>query len=159
MQCSRSRPSRADGVVRDVPSGGRSFGLCRVHRPRRPVGPFGLSGPSGVSGQGHRSFRIEARAQARDHSRDHGPGRVGDRPSVRRPRRATPAATRATATAGRRRRVDRALETAPEPTPLLSLADAEAPAASSGRSARAALASLAAHTIDRPPGGLADEGS
>lgn len=130
-QCSRSRPSQADGVVRVAAGGGRTFAACRGHRPRRPVGPYRLSGPSPASGPGHRSFRLEARADARD--------RRGSRP-----RSAEAARTRTTTTSGRRRRTDRGLE----PLRLAVVELRPEP-----RTAVAALASLAAHPD--PAGGRA----
>jgi hypothetical protein len=135
-QCSRSRPSQADGVVRVAAGGGRTFAVCRGHRPRRPVGPFRLSGPAPASGPGHRSFRIEARADARG-------ARTPDRRG-RRPTSVEAARTRTTTTSGRRRRTDRGLE----PLRLAVIELRPEP-----RTAVAALASLAAHPD--PAGGRA----
>ena len=178
MTCTRSCPSRADGVVRVAPGSGRTFAMCRRHRPSPPVGPFGLSGQPPVSDQGHPAHRLEARARTRaDHRAGAATGtRKGDGTDTRdgtragaggaagpgsalryvgRPRRAELARTRTTTTSGRRRRTARGVVERPEPTlqpepPAIDLPRLEA----AGRTARAALASLAAHD-GRPPRGRA----
>ena len=137
MVCSRSWPSRADGVVRAAPGEGRGFVPCREHRARRPVGPFGAAELPPVSDQGHRSFRIDARARSRD--------RQAREPVVAR-RRWQPS-PRPTGLVLEQPGQSLDLTLSLEPLPAGAGAGIDG-----GRTARAALASLAAHTHRPPPG-------
>ena len=163
MPCSRSCPSRADGVVRTAPGGGRTFAYCRLHRPRPPVGPFGLSGQPPVSDRGHPAHRIDNRARSRTaHTSDDTAETAIQAIEVvhaGRPRLVEAARTRTTTTSGRRRRTARGVDERPAPlAPVPEPVEVESigfPALEgTQRTARAALASLAVHAR-RPPQGRA----
>jgi hypothetical protein len=144
-----------------VAGGGRTFVVCRAHRPQPPVGPFGLSGQPPVSDRGHPAHRIEARARSRAEHATEATGATGATEATEvvhagRPRLVGVARTRTTTTSGRRRRTARGVDERPvpalrpEPVEPIELPALEG----TQRTARAALASLAAHA-PRPPQGRA----